>query len=85
VIAVEATDASGANGLFELLFNGFCGDDWFADAEKAGVLTADEVATLREMDELVSRVIAVDHFDPEAVKPNYQSTAPAASMGLAAE
>ncbi|MEO1379826.1 MAG: DUF1974 domain-containing protein, partial [Pseudomonadota bacterium] len=85
VIAAEAIEKKLEKAIRAGSIRRFHGYDWFADAEKAGVLTADEVATLREMDELVSRVIAVDHFDPEAVKPNYQSTAPAASMGLAAE
>ncbi|MEM1375921.1 MAG: acyl-CoA dehydrogenase [Pseudomonadota bacterium] len=46
--------------------------DWLKDAETAGVLTAEEVAQLREVQELVGRVIAVDHFDPEEVKPNFK-------------
>ncbi|MEM1238113.1 MAG: acyl-CoA dehydrogenase, partial [Pseudomonadota bacterium] len=60
------------------------GIDWLADAQEAGVLTADEVADLRELEELVARVIAVDHFDPEEVRPNYQP-APTVAPSLAAE
>jgi acyl-CoA dehydrogenase len=47
------------------------GIDWFGDAEKAGVLTHDEAALLREVEALTARVIAVDHFDPAEVKPHY--------------
>jgi acyl-CoA dehydrogenase len=36
-----------------------------------GVLTADEAAQLREVEDLTARVIAVDHFDPAEVKPNF--------------
>ena len=60
------------------------GIDWLADAQEIGVLTAEEVADLRELEELVGRVIAVDHFDPAEVRPNYES-APAAAPSLAAE
>ncbi|MBU1212059.1 MAG: acyl-CoA dehydrogenase [Alphaproteobacteria bacterium] len=47
------------------------GIDWFADAVKAGVLSEAEAALLREVEGLVQRVIAVDHFDPAEVRPNY--------------
>jgi acyl-CoA dehydrogenase len=48
------------------------GIDWFADAQAKGVLTESEAQLLREVEMLVERVIAVDHFDPRALKPNYQ-------------
>lgn len=47
------------------------GVDWFADAVAAQVLSAEEAEQLREVERLVQRVIAVDHFDPAEVKPNY--------------
>ena len=47
------------------------GIDWFADAEAKGVITAAEAEQLREVESLVARVIAVDHFDPAELKPNY--------------
>jgi acyl-CoA dehydrogenase len=49
------------------------GLDWFADAVKKGVLTEQEGAQLREVEELTARVIAVDHFDPLELKPNYMT------------
>lgn len=49
------------------------GIDWIADAVTKGVVTAAEGALLREVEELTARVIAVDHFDPAELKPNYVS------------
>ncbi|PPD27040.1 MAG: acyl-CoA dehydrogenase [Hyphomicrobium sp.] len=47
------------------------GIDWFGDAVKLGVITESEGQLLREVEGLVARVIAVDDFDPLAVKPNF--------------
>lgn len=47
------------------------GNDWFQEAVDKQVLTAPEAAQLRELEELTARVIAVDHFDPDDVKPVY--------------
>jgi acyl-CoA dehydrogenase len=49
------------------------GIDWIGDAEAKGVVTAAEAALLREVETLTARVIAVDHFDPEDVKPHYMT------------
>jgi len=49
------------------------GIDWIAEAREKGVVSESEAAQLQEVEALVARVIAVDHFDPEEVKPNYQS------------
>ena len=49
------------------------GVDWLGDAVTKGVLTSEEAAQLREVEELTARVIAVDHFDPVEVKPNYMT------------
>ncbi|RME97172.1 MAG: DUF1974 domain-containing protein, partial [Alphaproteobacteria bacterium] len=46
-------------------------NDPIADAEAKGILTGDEAKALAEVQELVSRVIAVDHFTPEEVAPHY--------------
>jgi len=37
--------------------------DWIAEAEGKGVLTSDEAKALKEVKDLVEKVIAVDHFD----------------------
>jgi len=47
------------------------GIDWLADAVDQGFITEVEANQLREVELLVARVIAVDHFDPAEVKPNY--------------
>ena len=47
--------------------------DWIKDAEVKGILTAAEAAQIREVEELTNRVIAVDHFDPQELKPNYRT------------
>jgi acyl-CoA dehydrogenase len=49
------------------------GTDWIADAAKAGVLTDEEARSLRELETLTARVIAVDHFDPAEVRPHYMT------------
>jgi len=49
------------------------GNDWMGEAVAQGVLTAAEGQQLRELEALTARVIAVDHFDPAAVRPNYMT------------
>lgn len=49
------------------------GNDWFTEAVTKNVLTEAEAAQLRELEELTARVIAVDHFDPDEVKPSYSN------------
>ena len=64
------------------------GVDWFADAEAKGVIDTDEAKLLRELEELTAKVIAVDHFDPAEVRPNYSGlghNSRVAAEGVAAE
>ena len=49
------------------------GVDWIAQAAKQGIITESEAQLLAQTDRLVARTIAVDHFDPEEVKPNYMT------------
>ena len=49
------------------------GTDWIGDAAKLGILSDDEARLLREVESLTARVIAVDHFDPAEVRPNYMT------------
>jgi len=51
-------------------------NDWIADARDKGVLTSEEADALSQVRKLVERVIAVDDFAPDAVKPNYAKTPP---------
>lgn len=53
------------------------GVDWLAAAVETGSITESEAQLLRDVEVLVARVIAVDHFDPEELKPHYQKTNPA--------
>ncbi len=64
------------------------GVDWIGDAVTQNVITADEATLLREVEALVARVIAVDHFDPAELRPNYMQpghNARAAEQAAAAE
>jgi acyl-CoA dehydrogenase len=49
------------------------GADWIGDAAKVGILSEEEALLLREVEALTARVIAVDHFDPAEVRPNYMT------------
>lgn len=49
-------------------------NDWISDAQGKNVITADEAKSLKELEALVARVIAVDHFDAAEVIPHYRKT-----------
>jgi acyl-CoA dehydrogenase len=49
----------------------YLGNDWFKEAADKNVLSQAEADLLRETERLVTKVIAVDDFDPEEVKPHY--------------
>jgi acyl-CoA dehydrogenase len=49
------------------------GIDWIGEALQKGVVSGTEATLVREVEELTNRVIAVDHFDPEEVKPHYRT------------
>ncbi len=51
----------------------FHGKDWIAAAQAKGIVTEAEAKLVRDAEALSARVIAVDHFDPEEVRPNYMS------------
>jgi len=52
----------------------FYNNDWIADAEGKGILTADEARSLAELRDLVARVIAVDDFDAAELARGKQAT-----------
>jgi acyl-CoA dehydrogenase len=63
------------------------GLDWIEAAAEAGSITESEAQLLREAEVLTARAIAVDHFAPEELRPNYQKAAPSLghnSRGLTA-
>ncbi|MGO9483640.1 MAG: acyl-CoA dehydrogenase [Rhodomicrobium sp.] len=49
----------------------YLGNDWLKEAQEKAILTPEEADLLRYTERLVARVIAVDDFDAEAVKPHY--------------
>jgi acyl-CoA dehydrogenase len=71
VIAAEPIEKKLEKAIRDGVVRRYHGIDWFAEAEAKGVLTAAEAEQLREIERLVARVIAVDHFDPAELKPNY--------------
>jgi len=50
------------------------GADWFKEAVDQKIITAHEADDLRELDELIGKVIAVDQFSPDEVIPHYKSS-----------
>ncbi len=71
VIAAEPAERKLDKAIRAGTIKRYHGVDWFADAQREGVLSNDEANQLRELEKLVARVIAVDHFDPAEVRPNY--------------
>ena len=71
VIAAEEAEKKLEKAIRAGTIRRYHGIDWIGDAVNKGVLTEGEAAGLKEAEELVARVIAVDHFDPAEVKPNY--------------
>ncbi len=71
VIAAEPVEKKLEKAIRDGVVRRYHGIDWFGDAVAQGVLTAAEADQLREVERLVAKVIAVDHFDPAELKPNY--------------
>lgn len=71
VIASEAAEKKLDKAVRSGLVRRYHGIDWFEEAVQAGVLNEHEANQLKEAEELVARAIAVDHFDPVEIKPNY--------------
>ncbi|MBS0252578.1 MAG: acyl-CoA dehydrogenase [Proteobacteria bacterium] len=71
VIAAEPVEKKLEKAIRDGVVRRYHGNDWFAEAVANNVITEAEAEQLREVERLVARVIAVDHFDPAEVKPNY--------------
>ena len=71
VIASEPAEKKLEKAIRDGVVRRYHGIDWFEEAVSKGVLTPEEGASLKEVENLVGRVIAVDHFDPKELKPNY--------------
>ena len=85
VVAAEEAEKKLERAIRAGTVRRFHGLDWIGDAETAGVLTSDEAKLLRDAEALTDRVIAVDHFDPAEVKPNYMTAGHNARAAQAAE
>ncbi|MGI9477543.1 MAG: acyl-CoA dehydrogenase domain-containing protein, partial [Hyphomicrobiaceae bacterium] len=70
-VAAEALERKLDKAVRDGTVRRYHGNDWFAEAVEAKVLTQVEADQLRELEDLTARVIAVDHFDPDEVKPVY--------------
>jgi acyl-CoA dehydrogenase len=77
VIAAEEAEKKLERAIRNGAVRRYHGVDWIRAAADGGVISESEALLLREVEELVARVIAVDHFDPAELTPNYQRTGPA--------
>jgi acyl-CoA dehydrogenase len=71
VIAAEPAERKLEKAIRAGTIRRYHGIDWIGQAAVKGIISETEAAQLREVEVLVSRVIAVDHFDPAEVRPNY--------------
>lgn len=76
VVTVEAADKKLEKAVRKGTVRRMHGLDWIGEAESKGVLNTEEAKALKEAKELVAKVIAVDHFDPADVTPNYGTPPP---------
>jgi acyl-CoA dehydrogenase len=71
VVEADEADRKLERAVRQGLVQRYHGNDWFAEAEAKGVLNAAEAALLRDAERLVAKVIAVDDFDAQAVRPHF--------------
>jgi acyl-CoA dehydrogenase len=76
VVAAEEAEKKLERAIRAGTVRRYHGIDWFAAAADAGSITESEAQLLREVETLTQRVIAVDHFAPEELMPNYRKVAP---------
>ena len=76
VVAAEEAEKKVERAIRAGIVRRYHGIDWIAAAAEAGTITESEALLLREAEALTQRVIAVDHFAPEELMPNYQKAAP---------
>ena len=72
VIAAEAIERKIEKATRAGEVQRYHGKDWIGEAVTKGIITADEAKLMHEAEDLMQRVIAVDHFDPEELKPHYR-------------
>ena len=73
VIAAEEAEKKLERAIRAGTIRRYHGIDWIGDALSKSIVTESEAQLLREVETLVARVIAVDHFDPVELKPNYKT------------
>jgi acyl-CoA dehydrogenase len=71
VVAAEEAEKKLERAIRAGTLRRYHGIDWIGEAMMKGVVTESEGQQLREVEALVARVIAVDHFDAAELKPNY--------------
>ena len=71
VVAAEEAEKRLERAIRAGTIRRYHGIDWIGEAMAKGIVTESEGQQLREVEALVARVIAVDHFDPEEIKPHY--------------
>ena len=80
VVAAEEAEKKLERAIRSGTVRRYHGIDWIAAAADAGSITESEALMLREVETLTARVIAVDHFAPEELEPNYRKVS-ASSLG----
>jgi acyl-CoA dehydrogenase len=73
VIAAEAAEKKLDRAVRDGIVMRYHGIDWIGDAVAKGIVSESEGTLLREVETLTARVIAVDHFAPDEVRPHYMS------------
>ncbi|MGE0025440.1 MAG: acyl-CoA dehydrogenase domain-containing protein, partial [Hyphomicrobium sp.] len=76
VVAAEEAEKKLERAIRAGTVRRYHGVDWIGEAAEAGTITESEAQLLREVEALTARVIAVDHFAPEELMPNYRKVAP---------
>ena len=71
VVAAEEAEKKLERAIRAGTLRRYHGVDWIGEAMAKGIVTESEGQQLREVEALVARVIAVDHFDPAELKPHY--------------
>jgi acyl-CoA dehydrogenase len=71
VIAAEEAERKLERAIRSGALQRYHGIDWIGEAMAKGIVTESEGQQLREVETLIARAIAVDHFDPAEVKPHY--------------
>jgi acyl-CoA dehydrogenase len=71
VVEADEADRKLERAVRQGLVQRYHGNDWFSEAQAKGVLSESEATLLRDAERLVAKVIAVDDFDAEAVRPHY--------------